>query len=153
MSIFFLQSLLMLCWSVLQISLFVVLSCHLVLRMYLSHLLMNVCSIRVVVLVTLQVSEPYSSTLFTLVLKILILFHVEKDDVFHTVFKILNACLARTLESRKLEPYQWRHIVDRTTLTQHLYMALCIFVIQPSVATVVVTLQLSQTYLTYHDGA
>ena len=88
-------SLLMLCWSVLlQISLSVVLSCHLVFRMYLRHLLMNVCSILVVVLVTLHVSEPYSSTIFTLVLKILILFHVEKDNVFHTVFKMLNACLA-----------------------------------------------------------
>ena len=83
-------SLLMPCWSVLlQISLFVVLSCHFVFRMYLRHLLMNVCSIRVVVLVTLHVSEPYSSALFTLVLKILILFCVEKDDVFHTVFKML----------------------------------------------------------------
>ena len=88
-------SLLMLCWSVLlQISLFVVLSCHFVFRMYLRHLLMNVCSIRVVVLTALRVSEPYSSTLFTLVLNILILFRVEKDDVFHTVFKLLNACLA-----------------------------------------------------------
>ena len=62
--------------------------------MYLRHLLLNVCSIRVVVLVTLHVSEPYSSTLFTLVLKILILFRVEKDHVFHTVFKMLHACLA-----------------------------------------------------------
>ena len=95
MSIFFLQSLLVLCWSVfLQISLFVVLSCHLVFRMYLRHLLMNVCSIRFVVLVTLHVSEPYSSTLFTFVLKIVILFSVEKDDVFHTVFNMLNTCLA-----------------------------------------------------------
>ena len=88
-------SFLMLCWSVLlQISLFVVLSWHLVFRMYLRHLLMNVCSIWVVVLVTLHVSEPYSSTLFTLVLKILILFRVEKDDVFYTVFKMLNAYFA-----------------------------------------------------------
>ena len=87
-------SLLMLCWSVLQISLFVVLSCHLVFRMYLRHLLMNVCSIQVVVFVTLHVSEPHSSTLFTLVLAILILFRVDKDDMFHTVFKMLNACLA-----------------------------------------------------------
>ena len=88
-------SLLMLCWSVLlQISLFVVLFCHLVFRIYLRHLLTNVCSILVVVLVTLHVSESYSSTLFTLVLKILILFRVEKDGVFHTVFKMLNACLA-----------------------------------------------------------
>ena len=62
--------------------------------MYLRHLLLNVCSIRVVVLVTLHVSEPYSSTLFKLVLKILILFRVEKDGVFHTVYKMLNACLA-----------------------------------------------------------
>ena len=61
---------------------------------YFRHLLMNVCSIQVVVLVTLHVSEPYSSTLFTLVLKILILFRVEKDDEFHTVFEMLNACLA-----------------------------------------------------------
>ena len=37
----------------------VVLSCHLVFRMY----LMNVCSVQVVVLVTLHVSESYSSTL------------------------------------------------------------------------------------------
>ena len=80
----------MLCWSILlQISLFVVLSCHLVFRMYLGHLVMNVCSIRV----ALRVSEPYSSTLSKLVLKILILFRVEKDDVFHTVFKMLNVCL------------------------------------------------------------
>ena len=89
-------SLLVMCLFVLQISLFVVLSCHLVFRMYLRHLLMIVCSSQVVVLVTLHVSEPYSSTLFTLVLKILILFRssfVEKDDVFHTVFKMLNACL------------------------------------------------------------
>ena len=43
---------------------------------------MNVCSIRVVVLVTLHVSEPYSSTFFMLVLNILILFRVEKDGVF-----------------------------------------------------------------------
>ena len=63
-------------------------------RMYLRHLLINVCSTRVVVMVTLPVSEPYSSTLFTLVLKILILFHADKDGVFHTVFKMLNACLA-----------------------------------------------------------
>ena len=55
--------------------------------------LMNVCGILVVVLVTLHVSEPYSSTPFTLVLKILILFRVQKDDVFHTVFIILNACM------------------------------------------------------------
>ena len=89
-------SLLMLCWSVLllQISSFVVLSCHLVFWMYPRHLLLNVCNIRVVVLVTLHVSEPYSSTLFTLVLKILILFRAEKDGVFHTVFKMLNAFLA-----------------------------------------------------------
>ena len=88
-------SFLMLCWSVLiQISLFVVLSCHLVFRMYLRHLLMNVCSILVVVLFALRVSEPYSSTLFTLVLKILVLFHVEKNYVFHTVLKMLKACLA-----------------------------------------------------------
>ena len=73
---------------------FVVLSCHFIFRMYLGHLLMNICSIRVVVLVALHVLEPYSSTLVTLVLKILILFRVKKDDVFHTVFKILNACLA-----------------------------------------------------------
>ena len=87
-------SLLMLCWSVLlQISLFVVLSCHMVFRMYFRHLLMNIRSIRVVVLIALHVM-PYSSTFFTLVLKILILFRVEKDDVFHTVFKMLNACLA-----------------------------------------------------------
>ena len=78
----------------LQISLFVVLSCHLVFSMYLKHLLVNVCNILVVVLVTLHVSEPYSSTLFTLVLEILILLRVEKDDVFHTVFRMLNACLA-----------------------------------------------------------
>ena len=86
--------LIMLCWSDLQISLFVVLSCHLGFRMYLRHLLMNVCNIQVIVLVTLHVSEPYSGTLFTLVLKILILLRVEKDGVFHTVFKMLNACLA-----------------------------------------------------------
>ena len=85
----------MLCWSVLlKIFFFVVLSCHLVFRMYLRHLLMNVCSIWVVVLVTLHVSEPYSGTLFTLVLKIMILLRVEKDGVFHTVYKMLNACLA-----------------------------------------------------------
>ena len=52
------------------------LSCHLVFKM---NLLMNVCSIQVVVLVTLHVSEPYSSTLFMLVLKILILFRAERD--------------------------------------------------------------------------
>ena len=67
-----------------------VLSYHLVFRVYLRHLLMN----GVVVLVTLHVSEPYSSTFFTLVLRILILFRVENDDVFHTAFKMLNTCLA-----------------------------------------------------------
>ena len=95
-NIFLAISLLMLCWSVLlQISLFVVVSCHLAFRMYLRHLLMN--SIRVVVLVTLHISKPYtvcSSTLFTLVLKILILFRVGKDDMFHTVCKTLKACQA-----------------------------------------------------------
>ena len=64
-----------------------------VFRLNFRHLLINFCSIRVVVLVALRVSEPYSSTLFTLVLKILILSRVEEDDVFHTVFKMLNACL------------------------------------------------------------
>ena len=63
------------------IYLFVVLSCHLVFSMYLTYLLMNVCTIWVVVSVTLHVSEPYSSTLFTLVVKILILLRVEKDDI------------------------------------------------------------------------
>ena len=88
-------SLLMLCWSVLlQISLFVVLSWELVFRMYLRHLLVNVCSIRVVVLFALHVSQPYSSSLFTLVLKMPIVFRVEKDDMFHTVYKTLNECLA-----------------------------------------------------------
>ena len=66
-------SLLMMCWSVfLHISLLMVLSCHLVFRMYLRHLLVNVCSIWVVVLVTLRVSETDSSISVTLVLKILI---------------------------------------------------------------------------------
>ena len=43
-----------------------------------SQTFVNECSIRVVVLVALHVSETYSSILFTLVLKILILFRVEK---------------------------------------------------------------------------
>ena len=48
----------------------------------------------VIVLVTLHVSELYSNMVFTLVLKIWILFLVEKDGVFHSVFKEMTACLA-----------------------------------------------------------
>ena len=68
--------------------------CHLVFRIYLRHLLINVCNFQVIVFVALHVSEPYSSTFFTLVLKILILFRVAKDAEFITVYKMLNACLA-----------------------------------------------------------
>ena len=48
-------------------AMFVVLSCHLVLKMYLRHFLMNVCSIRVVVLVSwlLSVSQSHIAARFS----------------------------------------------------------------------------------------
>ena len=71
----------------------VILSCHLILRMYLRHLFMNVSSFVVLVLVTLHVSEPYSDTFFSLVLKIRILLLIEKDGVFRFAFKVMKAFL------------------------------------------------------------
>ena len=49
------------------------------LRILLRHLLMNVCTCFVEAVVTRHVSEPYSKTAVTLVLKILILVAVRRS--------------------------------------------------------------------------
>ena len=67
---------------------------HLMLRMVLRHLLVNVCSLWVLVLVTRHVSEPWSRTDFTLVLKILILLWRERAVDLQIGLKVLKACLA-----------------------------------------------------------
>ena len=54
---------------------------------------MNVSSFVILVLVTLHVSEPDSDTFFSLVLKIRILFLIEKDGVFRFAFKVMKAFL------------------------------------------------------------
>ena len=64
------------------------------LRMFLRHLLVNVCSLWVLVLVTHHVSEPQSRTDFTLVLKILILLRSERAVDLPIGLKVLKACLA-----------------------------------------------------------
>ena len=58
------------------------------LRMFLRHLLVNVCSLWVLVLVTRDVSD------FTLVLKILILLRRERAVDLQIGLKVLKACLA-----------------------------------------------------------
>ena len=79
----------MLCWTVLPRFVCLWVFCHLLFRMYLRHILMNVCSTRL-----LSWLLSMSQIQIAVHLKIQILFRVEKDDVFHTVFKMLNACLA-----------------------------------------------------------
>ena len=64
------------------------------LMMFLRHLLIKVCSLWVFDLVVLHVSEPYSKTDLTLVLKILILLWRERAEEFQMGRKVLNACLA-----------------------------------------------------------
>ena len=63
------------CPVLLQISSFVVLSCHLVFRILLKQLLMNVWILLIIPLVVRQVSAPYSNIDFTLVLNILLTLH------------------------------------------------------------------------------
>ena len=79
----------MLCWTVLPRFVCLWVFCHLLFRMYLRHILMNVCSTRL-----LSWLLSMSQIQIAVHLKIQILFRVEKDDVFHTVFKMLNAYLA-----------------------------------------------------------
>ncbi|CAH8861870.1 unnamed protein product [Trichobilharzia szidati] len=77
-----------------QRSLLLILSGHLILSIERRHLLMKVCSLFEVLFVTRQVSDPYSSTDFTLELKIPILFLTLNDVVLHTDFRVMKACLA-----------------------------------------------------------
>ena len=67
---------------------------HMMLMMFLRHLLIKVCSLWVFDFVVLHVSEPYSRTDLTLVLKILILLWGEKAEEFQMGWKVLNASLA-----------------------------------------------------------
>ena len=67
---------------------------HLMPRMFLRHLLVNVWSLWVLVLVTRQVSAPYSRTDFTLVLKIRIFLWSERAVYLHIGRRVLKACLA-----------------------------------------------------------
>ena len=73
---------------------FVILSCHLILRMFLRHLFEKVCILCIDALVVRQVSDAYSRTDLTLELKILsfVLFDIS-DDV-HIGRKVLNTAAA-----------------------------------------------------------
>lgn len=79
---------------------------HLMLMMFPRHLLIKVCSLWVFDLVVLHVSEPYSRTDLTLVLKILILWK-EGAEEFQMGRRVLNVCLAlliRLLMSSSVSP-------------------------------------------------
>ena len=67
---------------------------HLMPRMFLRHLLVNVWSLWVLVLVTRQVSAPYSRTDFMLVLKIRIFLWSERPVDLQIGRRVLKACLA-----------------------------------------------------------
>ena len=67
---------------------------HLMPRMFLKHLLINVWSLWVLVLVTRQVSAPYSRTDFTLVLKIRIFLWSERPVDLQIGRRVLKACLS-----------------------------------------------------------
>lgn len=80
---------------------------HLMLMRFLRHLLTKVCSLWVFDLVVLHVSEPYSRTELTVVLKILILLWGERVEVFQMGRRVLKACLAmfiRLLMSSSVPP-------------------------------------------------
>ena len=95
-------------WPVLsQRSVLEMTSGHLMLMMFLRHLLMKVCSLWMFDLIVLHVSEPYSRTHLTLVLKILILLCRERAEEFQMGQRVLNACLAlliRLLTSSSVPP-------------------------------------------------
>ena len=55
---------------------------------------MKVCSLFDRDLITLQVSEPYRKTVFTLAVKIRSLVLMDIDDEFHTGLRVLKVCLA-----------------------------------------------------------
>ena len=82
------------CFALFHSSLFETTSGHLMLRMFLRHLLVNVCNFWVLVLVTRHVSEPYSRTDFTLVLKILILFRTDRAVDLQICLRPLKVYLA-----------------------------------------------------------
>ena len=68
---------------------------------------MKVCSLWMFDLIVLHVSEPYSRTHLTLVLKILILLCRERAEEFQIGWRVLNACLAlliRLLTSSPVPP-------------------------------------------------
>ena len=71
---------------------------HLMLRMFFRHLLVNVCNLWMLVLVTCHVSEPYSRTDFTLVLKIRILFWTDRAVDLQICLMVLKAYLALLIQ-------------------------------------------------------
>ena len=86
-------------WSLLEMT-----SGHLMLIMF---LLLKVCNLWVFDLVVLHVSEPYSRTDLTLVLKILIILWRERTEEFQMGRRVLNVSLAlliRLLMSSSVSP-------------------------------------------------
>ncbi|VDP53045.1 unnamed protein product [Schistosoma mattheei] len=64
------------------------------LRILRRQLFINTCTFLMTVVVVLQVSDPYTRTALTLVLKILTLTLVESCFEFHMFFNCRNATLA-----------------------------------------------------------
>ena len=102
--------------------------CHLMLRMFLRHLLVNVCSLWVLVLVTRHVSERQSRTDFILALKILILLRRERAVDLQIGLKVLKACLAlfiRHLISSSVPPSLLTTLPRETNLSTSLMFSWC----------------------------
>ena len=82
------------CFALFHSCLFEITSDHLMLRMFLRHLLVNACNFWVLVLVTHYVSESYSRTNFTLVLKIQIFFRTDMKCLqFSVKLSLASPCL------------------------------------------------------------
>ncbi|VDO91305.1 unnamed protein product [Schistosoma margrebowiei] len=64
------------------------------------QLFINTCTFLMVVVVVLQVSDPYSRTALTLVLKILTLILVESCFEFHMFFNGMRPLLCQSLPLR-----------------------------------------------------
>ena len=79
------------CSAMFHNSLLVILSFQLMLKIRLKQLLMKTWILRCSCLVVLQVSDPYSSTDFTLELKIFSLVCLEMILDFHNLFKSVLA--------------------------------------------------------------
>ena len=82
------------CSAMFHNSLLVILSFQLMLKILLKQLLMKTWILRCSCLVVLQVSDPYSSTDFTLELKIFSLVCLEMILDFHNLSNMWNATLA-----------------------------------------------------------